>query len=121
MKIDDEHHHLQIELSDWKHKFRAEQRNFLLLIGLKRVAIVLLLLAIAFVFLGKALNYIVFASLFMYLVIRSEEDNAFRYYAGMFLGVVAMGLEIEKHSGMAVFNTGGCCVLTAAYLGYVDV
>ena len=85
------------------------------------MALFLLLLAIAFIFLGKALNYIVFATIFMYLVVRSEEQNAFRYYAGMFLGVVAMVMELEKHQGMAVFNTGGCSVLIAAYLGYVDV
>ena len=70
-----EHSNLQSSLNEWRYRFRAEQRNLLLLVGMKYAAVLFLLLAGSFVVLGKAANFLFFALVVLYFVIRSEETN----------------------------------------------
>ena len=81
----------------------------------------MVILAISFFFLGKAANFMIFAMIFMYLVIKSEETNAFKYYAGIGLGVAAMFIEYEKYYGMAIFNLLSCILIGLSYLGFVEL
>ena len=120
-QIDKEHRQLQANLTEWRHRFRAEQTNFLLLIGLRRAAIAICLLAIAFFFLGKAANFLIFAMIVLYLVVKSEETNQLKYYAGIGLAVAAMLVEYEKHYGMAVYNLMACVMITLNFLGFIEV
>lgn len=77
-QINREHGNLQASLNEWRFRFRAEQRNFLLLVGLKYACVLVLLLVASFVVLGKAANFLFFALVVLYFVIRSEETNKVR-------------------------------------------
>ena len=120
-EIDRQHQDLQTQLTEWRFRFRAEQRNFLLLVGIKYAFLLLVLLGVAFVILGKAANFLFFAVVFVYLVVKSEETNHFRYYAALGVGVLAMLVEWQKATGLLFFNTGAAVFLICKFLGFLEI
>ena len=119
--IDREHRDLQAELSEWHLKFRAEQRNFLLLCGVKYALIFLIILTLAFLLLGKAANYLFYAVVTLYLVVKSEQTNSLRYYAGLGVAILAAAMEIQKCHGLVVFNVGAAIFSTFQFLGFLEI
>jgi len=119
--VDSDHRDLQTELSDWKYRFRAEQRNFLLLAGVKYALLFMICLGLAFVILGKAANFMFFAAITLFLVVKAEKGNNARYYAGMLLAVLAAVMEYQGYSGLVCFNTGAAAMATIQFAGVMDI
>lgn len=119
--IDREHQDLQSELSEWHLRFRAEQRNFLLLCGVRYAIIFLIVLTLAFLLLGKAANYLFYAVVTLYLVVKSEQTNGMRYYAGLGVAILAVMMEIQQCHGLVVFNVGAAVFSTFQFLGFLEI
>ena len=120
-EINREHSNLQSSLNEWRFRFRAEQRNFLLMVGIKYAAVLFLLLAGSFIILGKAANFIFFALVVLYFVVRSEETNKVTYYAGLGLAVLASVMEIQKYKALIWFNTASGLFLVCQLLGFLEI
>lgn len=120
-QIDRDHQELESELSEWHFRLRAEQRNFLLLAGLKYFVLLLVLLAACFLILGKAANFLFFALITIFIVAKAEETNRARYYVALALAVCAMVMEFQKYSGLVAFNTGSTIFLSVQFLGFLEI
>ena len=120
-QIDRDHQELQSELSEWRFRFRAEQRNFLLLAGIKYFVLLLTLIAICFFILGKAANFLFFSLISIFAVVKAEETNNVRYYAVVAMAIVAIVMEIQAYSGLIMFNTSSAIFLTIQFLGFLEI
>jgi hypothetical protein len=119
--IDREHAELQSEMTEWHFRFRAEQRNFLLLAGVKYALIFLLGLAVCFFILGKAAKFLFFAAFFMFIAIKAEQTNNARYFAVLGVAIIAMVMEYQQHHGLIAFNTGATIFITIQFLGFLEI
>lgn len=120
IKLNAEHINFQSELTKWRNNFRSEQINFLLLFGVKRISVFSIGILITLLIIGKTANFILFAVLFMYFVIKSEETNSKKYMAAIGIGVLAMFIEVQRQNGLIAFNGLSSMILCLCYLGFMD-
>lgn len=119
--IDRDHQELESELSEWHFRLRAEQRNFLLLAGVKYFIVLLAILAGCFFILGKAANFLFFAIISIFMVAKAEETNKLRYYMGIALACMSMIMELQHYNGLMTFNTGSAIFLVIQFLGFLEI
>ena len=120
-KLEADHRRFQCELTKWKHNFRSEQINFLLLIGLKKLVISFVLTVLILLLVGKAANFFVFALLFMYFVMKCEEHASKRYYGAVAMALVAIVIKVQKHQGLVAFNSLSLVAALLCYMGFIDL
>jgi len=119
--INVDHIELQSELKEWHFKFQAEQRNFLLICGLKYVLLTLIMLAATFYILGKAANFVFFSIIFIFLATKAETTKHMRYYLALTLAAIAMIMELQHHPGFIIFNVSSAIVVGTQILGFMQI
>ena len=119
-KIDGEHRALQAELAECRHRFEAERKNYLLLTGVPYTLLAVLLLGAVLFLAGKLANFVLFSVAFLYVCLMAERTNATRYYLGLFTGLIAIVMQIQRYNGMIAFNCASAVLIACEYIGLTD-
>lgn len=111
---------LQLELSSWRHKFLAEQRNFLMYLGVRRVAPLLLLVVALLGVAGSWANVAMAIGLLLYTVHKLDRSSSLVVYALLVIGIGAAIAEYFKYPALVAFNCVAFVTYTLTFFGLVD-
>ena len=118
--IDSNHRQLQEELTEWKHKFAAEKRNFLLLFGPQKALTTLVVIVTIIFLIGKTASYILTASFLAVLLLKSQATASNIYTIALLVGGAAFWMEGQFHYALFCFNSLVCASILANYIGVSD-
>ena len=118
--LDNKHRTIQAELIEWKHKFTAEQYNFLFLFGPQKAMMFIVVMIGLLIMIGQIGNMAVFSMIFGVLLLKSHVTHSNRYNVVMLVAMAAVWGEYKQLQALFCFNSVAGISLLANYIGLVD-